>query len=130
MNRVLCWPHTSIVPGLLEALQLGRSRTVVTDKGAIRFQQALGPVEMRFSERSHQLPAGTEVYVWWKSGGFVCAPTAEVDAEERASRHMAERVLQARAQLGAAREERLARIAANIDILLPGEPAAFCGAPT
>ena len=124
MNRVLCWPHTSIVPGLLDALKLGRSRTVVTDKGAIRFQQALGPVEMRFSERSHQLPAGTEVYVWWKTGGFVCAPTAEVDAEERASRHISERVLQARAELGAARQERLARIAANVDILLPEETTA------
>ena len=47
MNRVLCWPHTSIVPGLLDDLKIGRSRTVVTDKGAIRFQQALGPVAAR-----------------------------------------------------------------------------------
>ena len=128
MNRVLRWPHTPIVPGLLDALKIGRTRTVVTAKGTIRFEQALGPVEMRFSERAHPLPAGTEVCVWWNSGGFVCAPTAEVDAEEQASRHIAERVLQARAQLGAARKERLARIAANIDILLPGETAAACGA--
>jgi hypothetical protein len=130
MNRVLCWPHTSIVPGLLDRLKVGRSKTVVTDRGTIRFEQALGPVEMRFSESAQRLAAGTEVCVWWKSGGFVCAPTSEVDAEERASRHIAERVQQARAQLGAARKERLARIAANIDILLPGESAAACGATT
>jgi len=121
MNRVLCWPHTPIVAGLLDALNTGRTRTVVTEKGTIRFERPLGPIEMRFSERAHQLAAGTEVCVWWKSGGFVCAPTAEVEAEERASRHIADRVLQARAQLGAARQERLARMAANIDILLPGE---------
>ena len=119
MNRVLSWPHTPIYPGLLDALMVERNRTVVTNKGTVRFDLLTGPVEMRFSSRLHQLQPGTDVYVWWKGGGFVCAPTAEIDAEESASRSIAERVIQARARLGAAREERAARLLANPDIALP-----------
>jgi hypothetical protein len=119
MNRILSWPHTPIFPGLLDALMVERNRTVVTDKGLIRFDLLVGAVEMRFSTRQHQVEPGTEVYVWWKGGGFVCAPTAEVDTEERASRSIADRVTQARARLGTARQERSARLAADLDIVLP-----------
>ena len=119
MNRVLSWPHTPIFPGLLDALMADRHRTVVTERCSVRFDLLLGPVEMKFSTRVHQLPPRTEVYVWWKGGGFVCAPTDEIDAEESASRSIAERVMQARARLGAARLERAARLLANPDIALP-----------
>jgi len=98
-----------------------RRRTVVTERGTVRFDLPRGPLEMKFSAQQHHLAAGTEVYVWWKGGGFVCAPTAEVDAQEDESRSIADRVLQARARLGAARKERSARIAADIDIVLPAE---------
>jgi len=119
MNRVLSWPHTAIVPGLLEVIKPERNKTVVTDRGMIRFDLFLGPIEMKFSNPQHQLAPGTEVVVWWKGGGFVCAPAAEVDEEERESRCIAERVRNARSQLAAARKERQARIAADVDIVLP-----------
>jgi hypothetical protein len=121
MNRVLSWPHTPIVPGLLDSLKGKRKKTVVTDKGTIRFDLVLGPVEMKFSNQQQQPQPGTEVVVWWKHGGFVCAPAAEFDAEERESRDIAERVLQARTQLALARHERQVRLAAHVDIELPVE---------
>jgi hypothetical protein len=119
MNRVLSWPHTPIVPGLLEGLKGDRQKTIVTDKGTIRFELFLGPVEMRLSDPQHQLPPGTGVYVWWKGGGFVCAPIDELDAEDLESRRIADRLLQARSQLAAARRERRERLLAEVDIVLP-----------
>jgi hypothetical protein len=119
MNRVLSWPHTPIYPGLLEPLRAERRQTVLTERGMVRFELPLGPVEMKFSERHHQLAAGTAVYVWWKGGGFVCAPVVEVEAEESEHRHIVERVMAARSQLAAARKDRLARQAAHVDIELP-----------
>ncbi|HET9641829.1 MAG TPA: hypothetical protein VFP68_00360, partial [Burkholderiaceae bacterium] len=83
MNRILSWPHTPIFPGLLEGLKHKRLRTRVTPRGTIRFELAAGPVEMKFSRAEQPLPPYTEVYVWWKRGGFVCAPVAEVAHEER-----------------------------------------------
>jgi len=118
MNRVLCWPHTPILPGLLEGLKGERRRTHVTDKGMIHFDLLLGPVAMKFSQ-AQQLPPGTEVYVWWKGGGFVCAPVADIDDEEQRSRGISERVVQARLKLAEARRERQAALAAHIDLLLP-----------
>jgi len=109
MNRVLSWPHTPIFPGLLKPLMTGRHRAVVSEKGMIRFDLTLGPVEMKFSALEHQLEPGTEVYVWWKGGGFVCSAVADVEAEERQARSVADQVLQARERLQAARLERLMR---------------------
>lgn len=119
MNRVLSWPHTPILPGLLEGLKGERHRTFVTEKGMIYFDLFLGPVEMKFSQAQHQLPPGTEVYVWWKGGGFVCAPASDVDAEERRSRRINERVAQARMKLADARRERQAQRLNDVDIILP-----------
>ena len=119
MNRVLSWPHTPIYPGLLEPLKAERRRSVLTERGMVRFELPLGPVEMKFSDPHHQLPPGTEVYVWWKGGGFVCASLTEVEAEESEHRHIVERVLAARSQIAAARKERQARLAAQVDIVLP-----------
>ena len=121
MNRVLSWPHTPIVPGLLEALKEERQRTAVTDKGMIRFDLFLGPVEMKFSRHDHAVEPGTEVYVWWKGGGFVCAPATEVDAEEEAARQVVDRVHQARLALAEARRERREKLLANIDIVISGD---------
>jgi hypothetical protein len=112
MNRVLSWPHTPIVPELLEALKAQRHKTVVNDRGMIRVDLAQGPVEMKFCDAQHQLLAGTEVYVWWKGGGFVCAPAAELDADERAAQEIAERFREVRLQLAQARREREERLAA------------------
>jgi hypothetical protein len=119
MNRVLSWPHTPIYAGLLEPLKAARRQAVLTERGMVRFELPLGPVEMKFSDPHQQLAAGTEVYVWWKGGGFVCAPVAEVEAEESEHRHIVERVMAARSQLAAARQERQARLAAQVDVVLP-----------
>ena len=121
MNRVLSWPHTAIVPGLLDGLKSDRHRTAVTERGMVRFELPLGPVEMKFSDAHQQLEPGTRVVVWWKGGGFVCAPTDEVRAEERESRRLADGVMQARTQIALARRERQARLASQVDILLPVE---------
>ncbi|HJV63215.1 MAG TPA: hypothetical protein VJ743_19865 [Albitalea sp.] len=121
MNRVLSWPHTPIVPGLLEGLKGERHRTRVTERATVHFDLLLGPVEMKFSDPRQQLAAGTEVYVWWKCGGFLCAPADDLDAEERASQQIAARVARARTQLAEARRERQAQLAAHVDIVLPGD---------
>ena len=47
MNRVLSWPYTPIFPGLLEAIQGDRNKTVVTEQGTIRFDLLLGPGVMK-----------------------------------------------------------------------------------
>ncbi|HEY0856997.1 MAG TPA: hypothetical protein VGE16_08070 [Albitalea sp.] len=122
MNRVLSWPHTPIVPGLIDSLKAGRHDTTVTDKGMIRFDLALGPVEMKFCNPQQQLAPGTEVQVWWKGGGFVCARTRELQREERASRHIADSLDEARSRLAAARRDRQARLAAQADLALRAEP--------
>jgi hypothetical protein len=109
MNRVLSWPHTPIFPGLLRPLKTARHTTWVNERGEVHFDLPLGPVTMRFPEHEQPVAAGTAVYVWWKSGGFVCAPVDEVDAEESQARSMADRVDAARARLQAARRERVAR---------------------
>ncbi|MED5618803.1 hypothetical protein [Ideonella sp. BN130291] len=109
MNRVLSWPHTPIVPGLLEPLKKLRNRTTVTERGTVRFELPLGVVEMEFPANEQHLAPGTEVLVWWKGGGFVCAPAAELKAEERQARVISRRVKAARARLEAARQERAAR---------------------
>jgi hypothetical protein len=119
VNRVLSLPHTTIVPGLLDALKSTRSRTRVTPKGMIRFELTSGPVEMKIAAGQQPIEPGTEVYVWWKGGGFVCAPTVDVDAEERRSRKIEKRVMQARETLAAARADRWARASAYAD--LPAE---------
>jgi hypothetical protein len=112
VNRVLSLPHTTIVPGQLEALRARRRRTVVTTKGMVRFDLPEGAVEMKVAAGQVPFAPGTEVYVWWKGGGFVSAPTAEVDAEERRARQVEQRVAQARESLAAARADRWARISA------------------
>jgi hypothetical protein len=121
MNRILSWPDTPLVPGLLEALKEDRHETVVNDKGMVRLDSSLGPVEMKFSRGVQQLAPGTAVYVWWKHGGFVCGPAEEVDREERESRRIADSLAEARIHLAEARRERQARLAANVDIVLPDE---------
>lgn len=124
MNRVLSWPQTPLVPGLLDALKGERHRTVVNDNGMVRFELSLGAVEMKFCDRQHQLPPGTEVYVWWKGGGCVCAPAAELDADEQAARLIAERFREIRQQLAAARRERDVRLATLVNTVPPAtEPA-------
>lgn len=125
MNRVLSWPQTRIAPGLLKPLKTGRSETVVTDRRTVRFELLQGDVEMGFLAPGDALEPGTRVYVWWKGGGFVCAPVGEVEAEEQASRAIADRLDEARARLEAARRERLVRDSALSDFdMLPPAPAA------
>jgi hypothetical protein len=109
MNRVLSLPHTPILPGLLARLQEDRIRTDVTDKGMIRFELPLGPVEMRFCDPQQQLPPGTSIYVWWKGGGFVCESVDVVDSEESKARGIAEQVRNARVALSQARTQRRER---------------------
>ena len=121
MNRVLSWPHTPIFPGLFDGIKSEKLTTTVTDKGTVRFELPLGTVEMKFSDATQQLPPGTEVIVWWKGGGFVCASADEVDREARESRLFAERLQQARDHLAAARHERHARPAVGVDVVLPSE---------
>ena len=81
----------------------------------VRFELPKGTVEMKFPSDRQQLPPGTEVYVWWKGGGFVCAPAAELDREESESRRLAERLAQARSRLAAARRARPALAAVDVE---------------
>jgi hypothetical protein len=122
MNRVLSWPHTPIVPGLIEDLKAGRHMTLVTASGMVHFDASLGPVEMKFCNPHQQLAPGTEVEVWWKGGGFVCASTSELESEERQTRHIADSLAEARSRLAAARLERQARLAAGADAPPRAEP--------
>lgn len=122
MSRVLSWPHTPIFPKLLDTLKADRHQTIVTDKGMVRFDLSLGPVEMKFSNMQQQLPPGTEVQVWWKGTGFVCATAEDIEAEvheSEESQHILERVHQVREQLAAARRERRERFVNELDIVLP-----------
>lgn len=126
MSRVLSWPHTPIFPHLLDALKTGRRATAVTDKGTVRFNLPLGMVEMKFSNPKQQLPAGTEVHVWWKGGGFVCATSEDLEEEtheSEESRSIMERVHEVREQLAAARRERRERLMKSFDFTL-AQPAA------
>jgi hypothetical protein len=119
MNRVLSLPHTTLFPGLLSELQRSRLRTVVRPNGIVRFEPPGGVVEMRFARGQAPIAAGTEIYVWWKAGGFVCAPTADIDAEERRARRIEQRVAQAREALAAARADRALRESAYMDLQPP-----------
>jgi hypothetical protein len=124
MNRVLAWPQTRIVPGLLRPLKSGRAETIVTDRCTVRFELPLGIVEMGFLSKEQELPPGTKVYVWWKGGGFVCASVAETRAEEYHSRVIVDRVNDARARLEAARRDRALRDSelGELDALQPLPP--------
>jgi hypothetical protein len=77
--------------------------------GTVVLSSELGSVEMSFSSVEQPLRVGTRVYVWWKGGGFVCAPANEVDAEAEESLRVARRVADARSALAEARRERSSR---------------------
>ena len=119
MNRVLSWPRTPVLNGLLEALKRERQRTEVTPEGTVRFEHALGTVEMAFSLPEEQPAAGTSVYVWWKGGGFVCAPVDEYRAELRETQAIVDRVNEMRLHLSEARRHRHGDHVAHVDIELP-----------
>jgi hypothetical protein len=87
-----------------------RARTTVRRDGTVRVDLPRGRVEMRLAAGQPPLAAGTEVYVWWKGGGFICAPVQEVDYEEQRARNVVRRVQQARAVLAAARADRWERV--------------------
>ncbi len=124
MNRVLSWPHTPIVPGLLDPLKHGHIETEVTERHSVQFELPLGPVEMKLLDDEAPLLPGTVVVVWWKTGGFVCAPVDELRAEARQARSVARQLDAVRARMQAARQERQARdsAAAPLDALPPAAP--------
>lgn len=109
MNRILSLPLNTLTPAQLHALTKSRHETEVTPSGSIILQHEMGPVEMRFSSAENPLAAGIRVYVWWKGGGFVCAPANEVDAEAAESLRIEQRVAEARSALAEARRERASR---------------------
>ena len=109
MNRILSLPLNTVTPAQLQALSRGRHETEVTAFGSVVLNHGMGPVEMRFSSAENPLSAGVRVYVWWKGGGFVCAPADEVDAQAVESERVARRVSDARSALAEARKERASR---------------------
>ena len=121
MNRVLSWPQTPVLKGLLEALRRERQRTEVTPRGTVRFEHALGTIEMAFSLPEQQPEPGTSVYVWWKGGGFVCAPIDEYRAEQRETQAIVDRVNEMRLHLAEARRHRHDELLSHFDIELPLE---------
>jgi hypothetical protein len=125
MNRVLSWPLLPLLAQQLEQVARSRHVAVVGDKQAVRIVLPFGTVEMLIAPNQQPLLAGTEVYVWFKGGGFLCGPKREIDLAERESRHALRRVKAARAALAASRADRAARLAADIDILLPELDAAI-----
>lgn len=119
MNRVLSWPLVPILAQHLEQVVRNRHVAEVGDKQLVRLQFPFGIIEMPLAPHQEPMLPGTEVYVWFKGGGFLCGPKREIDLAERESRHALRRVKAARAVLAASRAERAARLAADIDILLP-----------
>lgn len=109
MNRILSLPLNTLTPAQLQALTKTRHETEVTASSSVILQHEMGPVEMRFSSAENPLAAGVRVYVWWKGGGFVCAPANEVDAEAAESLRIERRVADARSALAEARRERASR---------------------
>lgn len=109
MNRILSLPLTTMTPAHLLSLTKERHETRVTPLGTVVLSSELGSVEMSFSSAEQPLRVGTRVYVWWKGGGFVCAPANEVDAEAAESLRVARRVADARSALAEARRERASR---------------------
>lgn len=125
MNRVLSWPSVPIPAQHLEQVARSRHLADVSDRQSVRIILSFGTIEMLIAPNQPPLLAGTEVYVWFKGGGFLCGPKREIDLAERESRHALRRVKAARAALAASRAERAARLAADIDILLPELDAAI-----
>lgn len=125
MNRVLSWPSVPIAAQHLEQVARARHVAVVTDRQSVRFTLPFGDIEMHIAPHQQPMLPGTQVYVWFKGGGFLCGPKREIDLSERESRHALRRVKAARAALAASRAERAARLAADIDILLPELDAAI-----
>ena len=119
MNRVLSWPRTPVLNGLLDALKRERQRTEVTPQGTVRFEHPLGIIEMTFSLPAEQPAPGTSVYVWWKGGGFVCAPVDEYRAEQREAQAAIDRVNEMRLHLAEARRHRHGELVSHVDIELP-----------
>ena len=119
MNRVLSWPVVPIPAQHLEHVARNRHVVRVSDKRGVRLEFPFGTVEMMLAPNQQPLDIGVEVYVWFKGGGFLCGPKAQIDHDERESRRALRRVKAARAALAASRAERAARLAADIDILLP-----------
>jgi hypothetical protein len=109
VNRILSLPLTTLTPSQLQALARSRHETQVTPFGSVVLSHATGSVEMKFSSAENPLRAGVRVYVWWKGGGFVCAPADEVDAQAAESERVARRVADARTALAEARKERASR---------------------
>ncbi|MFM8898808.1 MAG: hypothetical protein ACKOF9_02520 [Burkholderiales bacterium] len=109
MNRVLSLPLNTVTPAQLQALTRGRHDTQVTGFQSVVLNHGLGQVEMRFAPAENPLEAGARVYVWWKGGGFVCAPADQVDAQAAESARVARRVSDARFALAEARKERASR---------------------
>jgi hypothetical protein len=125
MNRVLSWPLLPLPAQHLEQVVRSRHVAVISDKQAVRITLSFGTVEMLIAPNQQPMLPGTEVYVWFKGGGFLCGPKREIDLAERESRHALRRVKAARAALATSRAERAARLAADIDILLPELDAAI-----
>lgn len=109
MNRILSLPLNTLTPAQLQALTKIRHETEVTASASVVLQHETGTVEMRFSSAENPLASGVRVYVWWKGGGFVCAPANEVDAEAAESLRIERRVADARSALAEARRERASR---------------------
>ena len=117
-----------MLPTLAQHLeQVARSRhvAVIGEKQAVRLSFPFGTIEMLLAPHQEPFLPGTEVYVWFKGGGFLCGPKLDIDDDERESRRALRRVKAARAALAASRAERAARLAADIDILLPDLDAAI-----
>jgi len=125
MNRVLSWPLLPLLAQHLEQVARSRHVAAVSEKQAVRITLPFGVVEMLIAPNQQPMLPGTEVYVWFKGGGFLCGPKREIDLAERESRHALRRVKAARAALATSRAERAARLAADIDILLPELDAAI-----
>ncbi len=109
MNRILSLPLHTVTPAQLQALNKERHETQVTPFGSVVLSHGMGQVEMRFASAESPLRPGVRVYVWWKGGGFVCAPADEVDARAAESERVARRVSDARSALAEARKERASR---------------------
>lgn len=118
MKTLLACSPTDLPDSVLERLKERRVQGRSTGTAVRVLTRSGRHHDIAFASNAVAVPRGVTVYVWWSVGGPVCAPAAEVDAEEARNSSISRQVELARATLAKARLERPLRHAAPMDIAL------------
>jgi hypothetical protein len=105
-------PHRQLDPSflpptLLERIKHRRVHARTVKPGGVRITTRSG-TQFVLPTLADAAPVGenTSVYVWWTPAGLVCAPVAEIDAEESRHADLGEMIKRAREELAKARAAR------------------------